>query len=386
MLCLLFFFVVGSLSQNPVAEGFSLRNPRLANPKGFGYRQEVEKRNELGRHRLSKEERKELLKELAQKRKGRSLQEYGAISGYVTSAKGPIEDVDIDVVDATTHDWVSYGETDATGYYLAEGLPTGSYKLWTWNHQGYVDEWYDNKMYFHEADEVPVNAPDTTKNIDFQLAPGGFIEGTVTSADKGPLEDIDITAYDASDPYPMRGVGGERTDSTGHYIVCLPAGNYKVQTHDWYHGLYVNLYYNNTPYWNTATIVSVTVGDTAKNKDFSLYVGGKIKGTVSGAKGPLYGIGITAFSNTNGEWMAMGESDGDGNYTLPCLPSDNLKLLACPGMQYYKGIDTTHAWEWYNNKGAWTSADVISVSAGDSVLGRDFNLELCGFITGTVSS
>ncbi|MCK4352018.1 hypothetical protein KAW65_01275, partial [candidate division WOR-3 bacterium] len=383
MLALLFFFVTGAVSQNP---GHFFR-PEYRFNSTLISRAKAHSQDGCATRFWNKEERKKFLKELTQKRKGGSLQEYGAISGYITSAKGPIEDVYIDVSDAITHDWAGWGCTDEYGYYIVPDLETGSYKLMTWNDQGYVDEWYDNKTSFDEADIVPVTVPDTTKNTNFELAPGGFIEGTVTSASaKGPLEDIYIIIYNAADPYPMNWVGGEQTDSTGHYIVCLPAGSYKVQTRDEYYEKYVNLYYNNTPYWNTATTVEVTVGDTAKNKDFSLYVGGKIKGTVSGAKGPLADIGIMAFSNTNGEWMAMGESDGDGNYTLPCLPSDNLKLLAYPGMQYYKGIDTTHAWEWYNNKGAWTSADVISVSAGDSVLGRDFNLELGGFITGTVSS
>jgi hypothetical protein len=46
--------------------------------------------------------------------------------------------------------------------------------------------------------------------------------------------------------------------------------------------------------------------------------------------------------------------------------------------------DTTYAWEWFNNASSWNSATSVTVSASDSVTGKDFSLETGGSISGHV--
>lgn len=305
----------------------------------------------------------------------------GCISGYVTSAEGPLTDVEISIRDAVTRDRISYSYTDSTGYYIAKGLSTGSYKLETWNWEtGYVDEWYDNKLSFESATPVSVTVPDTTTNINFELEIGGCISGYVTSA-KGPLSDVSIDVCDAITKDKWFGEGGW-TDSTGYYIVtALPTGNYKVKTHN--DSGYVDLYWNNKLDWNSADVVNVTLPDTVNNINFSLYVGGKIKGSVYSAKGLLKNIGVYAFNINSGEIANEESTDTTGNYIIDGLPTGYYKLWALPD-RWGDDEDTVHAFEWYNNRNDWWSADSVYIAVPDSILNVDFALEEGGFITGTV--
>ncbi|MFA5031667.1 MAG: T9SS type A sorting domain-containing protein [bacterium] len=304
----------------------------------------------------------------------------GSISGYVTSAKGPLKNVYINVYDAVIDDNSSYGYTDSMGYYIVKGLPTGSYNVHTscWE-SGYIDEWYDNKLSRENANIVSVTVPDTTKNINFELEFGGCIAGYVTSA-KGPLASVSVGVYNATTKGWV-GNGGT-TDSNGYYIAtALPTGSYKVKAgHD---SGYVTLYWNNKLDWNSAGLVNVTLPDTVNNINFSLYIGGKIKGSVYSAKGPIGNVEVDAFNINSGEVVGGEDTDSSGNYTIKSLPTGYYKLWAFPNI-WGDNEDTIHAFEWYNNKNNWLSADSIYVTAPDSIINKDFTLEQCGFITGTV--
>ena len=75
---------------------------------------------------------------------------------------------------------------------------------------------------------VNVTAGATTGGIDFALATGGRITGTVTDvAANTPVEDAYVNAYSASGSY----VAGGFTDASGAYaLVGLTAGKYYVRT------------------------------------------------------------------------------------------------------------------------------------------------------------
>ncbi|MDD5531024.1 MAG: carboxypeptidase regulatory-like domain-containing protein [bacterium] len=300
----------------------------------------------------------------------------GCISGYVTGTKGAINGISIAVYDITTGDQMSSCYTDSTGHYIAMGLPTADYKV-TANGKGYIAEWYDNATNGENAVPVSVTMPDTTKNINFELQLGGCISGYVTIS-KRPLQHIYVNVYNAT---TKDQISGSYTDSTGYYIITtLPTGSYKVKTRN--DSGYVDLYWNNKPDWNSADLVNLTMPDTAKNINFSLYVGGKIKGKVYGTKGPIKNIDVDAFNTNSGESVKWGMTDSTGSYRINSLPTGYYKIWAAPGMSGVE--DTLHAIEWYNDKNNWWSADSIYVAAPDSVLNIDFTLEQGGFISGTV--
>ncbi|MFA5034039.1 MAG: T9SS type A sorting domain-containing protein [bacterium] len=307
----------------------------------------------------------------------------GTIMGTVADNYGnPLKGIEFEVHNLEgNHSWSSGNwKTDSLGQYTIHSLniPFVSCKLKTVNSTGYIDEWYNNKYDIDSANIINVTFPDTMRNINFELSRGGYISGYITSNKGSPLKNVRVYIYDTNikDYY----MSETTTDSNGYYIItyALLTGNYKVRTYN--EESYVDLYWNNKSNWNEANTVSVTAPDTAKNINFNLYMGAKIKGKVYGTKGVLEGVDIVAFNTNSGEWMETGETDSTGNYVITNLPTGCYKLWASPNIWN----DTVHAFEWYNNKNNWQTADSIYVTVPDSVLNIDFNLEKNGIITGTV--
>jgi len=308
----------------------------------------------------------------------------GKISGTVTSAKGPLAYVMVDAYDASTFRWAGGAVTDTVGHYEITGLPTGDYKINATNTYGYVNEWYSDKPDFWSADPVSVTQPYTTEDINFILEFGSCISGMITNDTGGPLGGINVFAYDVTRPInPIGFVGVSTSDWSGYYIIQgLPSGSYKVRAWDIWGGGYVSEYWDDKTGWYTADIINVSKADTVENIDFSLSLGGKIKGTVYDANQmmPLPGELVIALNATTGEIVNIAQSSWeDGSYSLTGLPTDRFKVAV------YPWLTMVHAFEFYDNKDGWATADIISVYAPDSVMGVDFYLEQGGCISGEVT-
>ncbi len=270
----------------------------------------------------------------------------------------------------------AYNPSGSSATYVINGLPTGSYKLCTSNNQGYLDTYYDNKPDESSADVVPVTLGLTTSGIDFTLSLAGKITGTVTMPGASSVSAL-VYATDTTtgDYYYVYASGSG--NSVAYEIIGLPAGTYRVSAYDLY-GKYVYEYYNNKPDIASADPVSVTAGSTRPNIDFTLDLGGIIKGTISSsAKGQLRSIRVCAYSTTNQlSYERAVFTDASGNYRLTALRSGYYKIYA-----FY---DTTYASRFYNNKDTWSAADSVLVTAPDSVMDRNFNLQTGGSLSGYV--
>ena len=144
--------------------------------------------------------------------------------------------------------------------------------------QGLAGEFYDNTTDWHLAARVVVTAGQNTVNIDFSLARGGSISGTVYEADGvTPVADVDVWA----DSYDCCGGGeGTRTAADGTYTIRrLTPGDYRVHARGSERSL-AGEFYDNTTDWHLAARVSVTEGQTTAGIDFTLEAGGSISGIV----------------------------------------------------------------------------------------------------------
>ncbi|MDP2914371.1 MAG: carboxypeptidase regulatory-like domain-containing protein, partial [Candidatus Aminicenantes bacterium] len=154
----------------------------------------------------------------------------GGISGRVTNAAGNgIASANVNVNDLSNN-FVKSGLTNADGYYSAQGLAAGTYKVAFNPPQGsyYVKQWYDGKADFNTSTSVVVTAGATTSGINAQLATGGAISGRVTNESGQGIQNVSVWPS-----YPngnFFGVGGG-TDNNGNYTLTLAPGNYKLFFH-----------------------------------------------------------------------------------------------------------------------------------------------------------
>jgi len=321
-----------------------------------------------------------------------SLELGGLISGTVTDdLDAPLAGVSVLIRTATgsVADWLA---TEADGTYESEiGLPTGSYRVQTRNTPLLLDELYDDLPCAHDCNPVPgtpvaVTAGATTTGIDFELAPGGQIAGTLTVAGSGdPLAGYRIDFYDA-DGWKVgqvwTGAGGTYNSGFG-----LPTGTFYVLADG--SSLYASEAWSDLPCTGLACEptagdgVAVTLGETTGGIDFALAPGGRVAGTVTAVAGgvPLEGIDVRVY-DAAGNHVDTGWSGSAGTYqTTRALPSG-----------VYHAV--TRSWFGYvdkRNDGAVcigscdpTAGAGFGVTAPSTTSGIDFALDAGGAIAGTV--
>jgi hypothetical protein len=284
--------------------------------------------------------------------------------------------------DTTTGDsyygYMSNPSGDSATYEIV-GLPTGTYKVdaSASYSQGYLGEYYNDKPDYESADTVQVSVGSTRSNINFTLALGGKITGTVKLPGASSVS-ASVWATDTTTGYPYWvDLSNPSGDSATYEIVGLPTGTYKVNTYN-NSQRYLDEYYNDKPDYASADTIHVTEGSIRPNINFTLTLGGIIKGNVSSsAKGSLKGVCVYVFYTTDPTSYAnYGYTNSSGNYRIAGLQSRYYKILAYG--------DTIYAPKYYNNKTSWSSADSVLVTVSDSVIGKNFTLGVGGSISGHV--
>ncbi len=320
----------------------------------------------------------------------------GRISGTVTDAATglPLANVGIDVYSASGG-YVTYGNTNGSGVYTSSsGLPSGTYYAVTDNSSGYVDELYNNiscpggSCPVTGGTPISVTAGTTTTGVDFGLAPGGRVSGTVTDAGTGvPLANVGIDVYSASGGY----VTYAYSNSSGVYTTSsgLLSGTYYAVTYN--SSGYVDELYNNilcAGYACTVTSgtpISVTAGATTPGIDFGLAAGGRISGTLTDAATglPLANVNVGIYSS-GGSYLTNGSANSSGMYTSRSgLPSGTYYAVTYNSQGY---VD-----ELYNNVAcpgyacALGGGTPIAVSLGTTTGGIDFALSPGGRVSGMVT-
>ncbi|MCX6563290.1 MAG: carboxypeptidase-like regulatory domain-containing protein, partial [Candidatus Aminicenantes bacterium] len=177
----------------------------------------------------------------------------GIISGTVTAPGGSgISSVYVTVYDLKKSSTKSQ-QTNSSGVYQVQGLPTGSYKVFfqtLYASSNFAPEWYNDKSKFAAADPVSVTAGATTSGIDAQLAAGGTIFGRLTGPSGAGIQGATARAYDLNENY----VGSVTSDINGRYgIQKLPSGVFKVYFAGPSGGGFIPEWYNNKSGFLSAT-------------------------------------------------------------------------------------------------------------------------------------
>jgi hypothetical protein len=153
-----------------------------------------------------------------------------AIAGRVTrdSDGAGINAVPLQVYD-TNWKPVKTGSTSYSGNYTITGLAPGSYYISTNNIGRYIEEFYNNSPSSSGAALVVVPPDANATGIDFALAAGGSLAGTVVQESNSTgIQGVFVDLYDTNWDY----VASNETDASGNFrIEGLTAGaSYYVKT------------------------------------------------------------------------------------------------------------------------------------------------------------
>jgi hypothetical protein len=317
-----------------------------------------------------------------------ALDPGGAITGTVTDAVtgAPLAGVSIDVWDAATGSSVTSGFTDPAGVYVTfGGLQTGSFVATTFNDASYLNELYDDIPcpFFFSCDRttgtpIAVTVGTTTAGIDFALAKGGAVAGTVTVAGSGAPVDSFVDLFDSVGNFATSafsgGAAGAWVSSAG-----LPTGNYHAVTFA-FGDLLINELYDDLPcpfgcVVTAGTPIPVTVGATTGSVDFALTVGGGLAGTATAEAtgGPVTNLEVGLHDGL-GVRVASFFTQFDGGYaTFSGVP---------PGTYYARTLNGRAlglADERFDDLPCLSlcpalSGTPIAVAAGASTTGIDFSM------------
>lgn len=319
----------------------------------------------------------------------------GSISGTVIStASGlPINNWSVQVLLSTGQN-VGSVPTDGSGVYTMAGLGPGSYYVRTTSNGSFVNEVYNDvtcvscSVTTSGGTLVVVVAGATTSNIDFSLATGGRISGTITNAVGGaPLQGVAAQVFNTSGV----GMGQGNSNASGVYnSPGLPAGTYYVRTSNSLG--FVNELYDNQLCPGSGcnvlagTPIVVTAGVTTAGKDFALTSGGRISGVVTSAvtTAPIPFVVTVQIFDAVGANLGFVGTDASGVYITSGLPAGTYYVRTSNFVGF---VD-----ELYDNipcptalSCTITSGTPISVTVGVTTGGVNFALSVGGSVTGTVT-
>jgi major membrane immunogen (membrane-anchored lipoprotein) len=331
----------------------------------------------------------------------------GTISGTVYQSNGttPVTGVQVQVhvqqgTPCGSMQLVAGSQTNSTnGTYTITGVPVGTYYLQTWNNgTNYLNEWWaspNSVLDCSGAQTVTVTAGATTSGKNFQLDLGGAISGTVYQSNGiTPITGgvIGVRVMQGDPCGNQNQVGYTNTNSDGTYTVTgLPAGTYYLQTQN--NGVnYLNEWWaspNSTLDCNNAQQVTVTAGATTPGKDFQLDLGGTITGTVYQSNGttPVTGVQVHISVGQGDpcgsiQWVGWSDTNpADGTYTITGVPAGTYYLNS------YNMGQSNYVNEWWASPNSvldCSGAQTVTVTAGGTTSGKNFQLDLGGTISGTV--
>ena len=323
-----------------------------------------------------------------------SMVRGGVIAGAVTDAGtgAPLPGISVMAYTAAGA-WAGQAWTNASGRYQVPGLATGSYYVRTSNAYPHLDRLFDGlpcpagSCTVTSGSAVAVTAGATTANVDFGLARGGSIGGTVTDAARGwPLAGAAVEVFTEAGAW----AGRATTNDAGAYVAQgLASGSYFVRTS------------NTSPYIDelhsgvscprgscTVTAgagVVVSEGSAATGIDFGLDLGGWIAGTVTDSAGgaPLGRIEVQAFDASGNPAAPGAFTNAAGGYAIVGLQAGTYYLRTSNSLAYLDEL--YHDLACCGGSCAVTSGTGVAVAAGAAVAAIDIGLTRGGAIAGTVT-
>ncbi|MFT5122321.1 MAG: hypothetical protein ACI9TH_001128 [Kiritimatiellia bacterium] len=321
-----------------------------------------------------------------------ALNPGGSITGRVADAGSqPVSNVLMRAVN--TSNGASYeATTDAAGQYVIHQLPGGPYFVRTLNTIGLVDEWYNDHIVItgdgiaDAANTINLFPGGLAANIDFQLALGGAVSGSVTDQLGEPVTGLTVrvTLDDGSE------IGSGTTSATGAYLVnSLPDGSYYVRTavstqllvDEWFNDIEVT---SGDPLADAANAISVLAGFLTPGVDFALDPSGSISGTLFDPNAAALPNATVELRTVSGFFLKSTDTDASGTFRFAGLADGSYSLRSAVDLPAYAEV-------WYEQTPLLTGlpttdgATLITIASANQISGADLTLLQAGRISGQVT-
>ena len=327
-----------------------------------------------------------------------SLAIGGSITGVVMPDGGDpwLNDARVTVYDYDTGEMIAEeGTLEDNMTYLIQGIPTGSYLVVAEAQDRALKFWQDT---YSEAEATPVQvtAPGVTLNINFNLSPGGRMNGRVwMSGEYGGHEILPGALVTASLLNPVDTPDEDfedmeftaNTNENGDWeLGHLPYGDYKIGASGGEGQMVIPKWwsdYGEAYSWDEAGIITLDY-NWGWWAEFWLNPAGLVTGVVNEGDGttPIANAEVFAlerYGGSGGEDSIIGSTttDTNGSYELFC-PTDQGSFIigaqaeGCVRMFFQNTFDPSEAVNFL-------------LEVGEEVGGVNFSLEPAGTISGTVS-
>ena len=339
-----------------------------------------------------------------------ALDRGGQIKGRVTGANGAgVQGVTVQAIDSQMA--ARSAQTNDAGQYVITKLGPGSYFLLTTGAEarGLVNEIYNNIT-------CPVSCPAATakaigtrvtvgfegvvENIDFALAAGGSVTGTITDAATGaPVQNVGVQLVNSTmTAFPF----SASTGPSGTFTVGgLPTGTYYAATFN--SAGYIDEIYPGiscagpcrTGQITVGTPIAVTIGAATGGVNFALSRGGgRISGRITEA---ATGAGLNSaqvnFANASGQTISALRTDATGQYVSAFLPPGSYYVYTRDAGQRFTSSPRL-LMKLFGNvpcgsdciaKIVAGAATPVTVADGATTPGADIALDVGGSVSGVVT-
>ena len=285
------------------------------------------------------------------------------------------------------------------GTFSIEGIAPGTYYLLVTpdSPSNYISEYWaepESARDCSQAQQITIVANQTASGKNFQLDRGAIISGTLFQADGvTPItgSDINVNILTGSEQCNLNHVMNVLVNADGTYTTTgLEAGTYYLQT--WSGSTnYLEEYWADPASvinCENAQSITLTAGETRDQVNFQLNEGIKVEGTLYGSDGqPLSGslmVAVLSGDCSSLQYVASDPIDQDGRYSV---------VVTQPGDYYLKAavFGSNNAADYIPEYWAdpasvqdCSAAQKISMTAGSTYSGKDFQLDIGGSISGTV--
>ena len=309
---------------------------------------------------------------------GSGMTRGGTISGTVRDAETglPIRGVNVEVDTPEGGSYVD-NQTDSDGRYAVTGLAPGEYRVWADGQDlGYIKVHFNNRLFWDDADPIPIGGSEEVTGVDFSLSVGASISGRVTDEETGlPVAGVGISANE-----DLGGTGAYAvTDAWGEYhLTGLAPGTYRVQASPQDNratAAYAQEYYSEGLTYDDGDLIAVGPRDEIHGIEFTLQVGGSVSGRVLDAATGLPIRDVQVFAHfADGGYESYATTGSDGRYTLTGLIPGRYGITAEARSQGY--LDTPY--------GDPKEGDILTIAGSEALSGIDFNLGIGASISGKV--